>query len=160
MVVVFYQVVVDEGEVGNVVEQYQFVYGIVNDYLGIGGGDFVCVVQSKVYFSFLYYFMGVREVFWMVGNKDQQQVWESFQQFFMCLEDDLFFIVVGVGGNLDFVVWCLLLMQCYCLGCQFWCDGDIEFQVVGDCQLVVFQFQGEEVVIIFFILCGDKCNVV
>ena len=158
MAAALHQAAADEGEVGNAVEQHQLAHGIANDYLGTGGGDLAGAAQSKAHPSLLYHLTGVREALRMAGNKDQQQVRESLQQFFMRLEDDLFFTVVGAGGNPDLAVWCPLPTQRHRPGRQLWRDGDIEFQAAGDRQLVALQPQREEAVTIFFILRGDKRN--
>ena len=94
----------------------------------------------------------------MPGNEDQQQVREGLQQFFMRLQDDLFFAVVSAGGNPDLAVWRPLAAQRNRAGRQLRGDGDIEFQTSGDRQLVALQSESKEAVAILFILRGDKRN--
>ena len=158
MAAALHQAAANEGEVGNAVEQHQFTHGIANHHLGTGGGDLAGAAQSKAHSGLLHHLTRVGEALRMPRNEDQQQVREGLQQFFMRLQDDLFFAVVSAGGNPDLAVWRPLAAQRNRAGRQLRGDGDIEFQTSGDRQLVALQSESKEAVAILFILRGDKRN--
>lgn len=70
----------------------------------------------------------------------------------MRLQDNLFFTVVGAGGDPDFAVRRPLAAEGNCARGQLWRHGNIKFEAAGDRQLVALQAQSQKAIAVFFIL--------
>ena len=99
MTAAFHQAAADKREVGNTVQQHQLAHGIANHHLGTVRRDFAGAAQGVAHSRFLHHLAGVAEALRVARDEDQQQVGETLEQLFMRLKNNLFFAVVGAGGN-------------------------------------------------------------
>lgn len=138
------QVVVDEGDLGVGVEWYQFVEGIDDEYVCGGVWLLVYVVGCYVLVLFVCQCFYFCEMFGMVWCLQQQQIWMLLVQVLVQVDYCLFFVIMGIGGDLYWVCVWYLCMELFDEVLYVWC-GDVEFQVVQCLYLVGFCFQLYEV---------------